>query len=165
MEGLLKLGEILEIPTTDNQDTLPQLSGQSNELQILEELVATATHIDQYFAHPLRVLPAKTVLDLPPMSSTGHNHTLSFTRMLKETKFIQMAAVLINTKDAEISTKAQSPINDLLLILLKWEAGLLFLCNEASATTVLIKSLLQQDDDATSTGCLLAHCMEVSKFY
>lgn len=76
-------------------------------------------------------------------------------------RFLQMATVLINAKEEEVTSNAIHPITELLTILLGWEVGLVYLSNEASFTTILVKSLLQLDDDAASTGCLIAHCMEV----
>jgi len=80
-------------------------------------------------------------------------------RMLQQYNFVQVAAVILNSRN--ISLELVSQIVEIIEIISQWEAGLVFLCNSEKATTLLIRSLLQFDDDINYLGLLLAHSIEV----
>jgi len=72
--------------------------------------------------------------------------------------FIQVAAVMVSSK---VSGTIIGQISEILEVLLKWEVGLIYLCNESDSTTILLRSLLQLDEDLVGIASRAAYCMEV----
>lgn len=70
MEGLESLETFVDL-LASNSYTSAIEPASADPLAVLEQLCGTAGHINEYFSQPLKVLPAKSVVDLPSVSSSG----------------------------------------------------------------------------------------------
>lgn len=80
MEGLGNLQTFVSLLASNSYSsgTDSESRQQPDELDVLQDLRATATHITEYFSLPSKVLPAKAVVDLAAMSSSGKYEITKF---------------------------------------------------------------------------------------
>jgi len=130
-------------------------------VHILETLRDMAKNVEQYLSHPLRILPAGSLVELPPSSSTGHDPKISFIKSLEQYHFVKLCTALVNNKD--LYGRTGGLVTEIISILLEWESGLVYLCSESESTTILLKTLAQLEDDGSSIALYACHCLEVIK--
>lgn len=130
-------------------------------VHILETLRDMAKNVDQYLSHPLRILPAGSLVELPPSSVAGHDPKISFIKSLEQYRFIKLCTVLVNNKD--LYGRTGGLVSEIISILLEWEPGLVYLSSESESTTILLKTLAQLEEDGNSIALYACHCLEVMR--
>ncbi|CAG7819337.1 unnamed protein product [Allacma fusca] len=127
----------------------------------MQFILNTANNVEQALAHPLRMFPVKALLEMPP-NSFGLDPHSSFVKALEELKFMRICAVILCWKDVPVDIV--STFCDLILCLLNWEVGLIYLCNEGESTWTVIRALLAWEEEGNGTTALHAsHCIEIMR--
>lgn len=130
-------------------------------VHILETLRDMAKNVHQYLSHPLRILPAGSLVELPPPSVSGHDPQVSFVKSLEQYHFIKLCTVLVNNKD--LFGRTGGLVTEIISILVEWDPGLVYLSSESESTTILLKTLAQLEEDGNGIPLYVCHCLEVMK--
>jgi len=136
---------------------MPKLIGKEMHVA-LEEISNSLRYVDHLFSQPLRILPAKVVVELPSCGSEGLEQRSSFVRMLRDMNFVETCNEYL--RDVKELENTWSVITEILVTLTKWEAGITYLCEVSRHSTMLVKTLLHFDEENYRIN-YTAHCLEV----
>lgn len=75
MQGLSQLESLVKDVAINSEkwgDSVPIFECSGFEEVLLEDLLFTAHNVNQLFSHPLRILPASSIVELPQTYSPGN---------------------------------------------------------------------------------------------